>query len=169
MTVCRRAGSIPRGTANTAHAIAVRAVRKVAVAARSRRGAVAVEFALGLLPLLLLLYGIVEFARALWTQNTIEYAIEESTRFAMVNDGNFASDAAGNNAFDGAIQTVVRNNVLGLVTTDPPFSLVVGFEPPAGTRNFVTVTGTYRFDFLVPIVGVGPLNLSSTSRIPVVR
>ena len=48
---------------------------------RARRGAVALEFALGLPIFLAMIYGIFEFGRVFWTKNTMEFAIQEAARF----------------------------------------------------------------------------------------
>ncbi len=135
--------------------------------ALSGRGAVAIEFAFLLLPFLLILYGIIEFSRVFWIQNTLEYAVEEAARFAIVNDKN---PLYVNNAdFDTAIQAVARQNVAGLDPNDPTLTFGATFEPDPGTRLVVIVTGNYGFNFLVPIVGVGPINLSARSQIALVK
>jgi Flp pilus assembly protein TadG len=48
-------------------------------------GAAAVEFALIGLPLFLLIFGIVEGGRMLWTQNSLQYSVEQAARCAVVN------------------------------------------------------------------------------------
>lgn len=49
------------------------------------RGAAAVEFALVGLPLILLLFGTIECGQMLWTQNTLQFAVEQAARYAVVN------------------------------------------------------------------------------------
>ena len=49
------------------------------------RGVAAVEFALILLPLLLMVLGIIDGGRMLWTQNSLQYAVEQAARCAVVN------------------------------------------------------------------------------------
>jgi Flp pilus assembly protein TadG len=49
---------------------------------RDDLGAAAVEFALTVPVLLLLLLGVSEFGRLLWTQNSIQYAVEQAARCA---------------------------------------------------------------------------------------
>lgn len=52
---------------------------------RNRRGGPAVEFALILPPLLLLMFGIFEIGRVLWTQNALNYSVEEAARCASID------------------------------------------------------------------------------------
>lgn len=52
---------------------------------RDRRGASAVEFAIILPLLLMLVFGIMEFGRALWTQNALHYSVEQAARCATVD------------------------------------------------------------------------------------
>ena len=54
----------------------------------SRSGATAVEMALLLPVLLSLLFGICEFGRAMWTQTSLQYAVEEAARCAAINSAN---------------------------------------------------------------------------------
>src|SRR5215207_7816668 len=51
---------------------------------RSTSGSAAVEFALTVPALLLMLFGAIEFGRLLWTQNTIQYAVEQAARCAAL-------------------------------------------------------------------------------------
>ena len=108
--------------------------------ARSRRGVVAIEFALGFPIFLALVYGLFEFGRIFWTQNTLEYAIQQAARFAMVNTS----------ASDSQIQTVVTNSAVGLNPAD--ISIDVDFEDAAGERAFINITGTYAYAPFVPLV-----------------
>ncbi|MGH6794891.1 MAG: TadE/TadG family type IV pilus assembly protein [Methylocella sp.] len=48
------------------------------------RGATAVEFALIGPSLVLLLFGTIEGGRMLWTQNALQYAVEQAARYAVV-------------------------------------------------------------------------------------
>ena len=60
-------------------------IRRPPAVRRSRRGAAAVEFAIVAIPLLLVLFGIYEFARYVMTLQTLENAAREGARFAVVN------------------------------------------------------------------------------------
>ncbi len=112
---------------------------------RARRGAVALEFALGLPIFLAMIYGVFEFGRIFWTQNTMEFAIEEAARFAMVNP----------NATNAQITTIVEDKAVGLDAARIDVTIV--FEQDntgtgTGPRTFVNITGTYDYAPVVPLV-----------------
>ena len=107
---------------------------------RARRGAVALEFAIGLPIFLAMVYGIFEFGRVFWTQNTMEFAIEQAARFTMVNP----------NAANAQIIDVVEVNAVGLDTTLIAVDIV--FEQAEGNNSFVNITGTYSYAPMIPLV-----------------
>ena len=61
---------------------------------RSTAGTTAVEFAIAAPILFVLMFGIIEFGRAWWTQNSLHYAVERAARYATVCNGACPSDAA---------------------------------------------------------------------------
>ncbi len=113
--------------------------------ALSRKGAAAIEFAFGFPIFLALVYTMFEFARVFWTQTTLEYAIEEAARFAIVNSAATAAQ----------VETVATDSAIGLAAAD--LDIDVTFEQDnsgagSGPATFVNVTGTYNFSPFVPIV-----------------
>src|SRR5438045_9085734 len=67
-------------------------MRRVSSPSGSEKGATAVETALIMSTLLLLIFGAIEFGRAFWAYNTMLLAIEEAGRYAMVfNPANYPS------------------------------------------------------------------------------
>ena len=56
-------------------------MQKIAAKKSALRGAVAVEFALILIPLLILMTGVTEYGRALFQYNTLAKAVRDSARF----------------------------------------------------------------------------------------
>ena len=108
--------------------------------ALSRKGAAANEFAFGLPIFLALNYMLFEFARIFWSHNTLEYAIEEAARFAMVRP----------TATEAEVETVAIAKAIGLAATDLTFEVV--FSDVNGSRGLVSITGTYAYSPMVPIV-----------------
>ena len=85
---------------------------------RNEQGAELIEFALVSLLLLTLLFGIMEFGRAIWIYNTVAHVAREGARFAIVRGAESAlpADAAAVNAH---VQGLAAG-MSGLVVT-PPF------------------------------------------------
>ena len=108
--------------------------------ARSRKGAAAIEFAFALPIFLALVYMLFEFARIFWSQSTLEYAIEEAARYAMVRPA----------ATEAEVMTVANDSAVGLATAD--LKIVVVFENVNGSRGIVDITGIYNYAPVVPLV-----------------
>ena len=87
------------------------AFNRVRAFGRSNAAATAVEFAMAAPILFALMFAIIEFGRAWWTKNSLQYAIERAARYAVVCTNNCPSDAqvttyAANQVFD---QTITAN------------------------------------------------------------
>ena len=111
---------------------------------RDDRGAAAVEFALVLPILILLLFGIVDFGRMLAAKITITEAAREGVRAAAL----IGADEGVDRVF--AATTDLNG------TVDPPE--VIGCPEVPGPDDDATVTVTYQFEFITPIslmVGLG--------------
>ena len=115
------------------------------------RGAAAVEFALVVPLLLVLLFGIVEFGKTLNTQATLSAAAREGARtMALANDA-AAARAAVQNA-DGTL-----NLATSAISVSP------GTCTGASTTQLVTVTITYRQVFASGLVGRTGVDLTGTA------
>lgn len=77
-------------------------------------GAVAVEFALLLIPLLLIVFGVINFGFVFSQQSTLNNAVREGARRAVVNDPFVGSSAADNPRTCDGIITSVKNQLVGL-------------------------------------------------------
>ena len=113
--------------------------------AKCRRGAVALEFATGFPIFLAMTYGLFEFSRVFWVQNTVQFAIEEAARSAIVDADVTEAD----------IETAANGKAAGLDPTD--LNIDVTFErdnsdPGTGPIEFINITGTYTFAPFIPIV-----------------
>ena len=129
--------------------------RLCARVAACRLGSVAIEFAVLLPVFLALIYGLFEFSRIAWTQSTLEYAVEEAARFAMVNPTASATQ----------ITDVANDSAAGL---DAAEIIITVTFPTVGVGQFVRVNGTYNFVPIVKIVGIGTFNITSTAQMPLV-
>jgi len=144
------------------------------------RGQSLVEFALIFPVLILLLFGIVDFGRAIYTYNTIGNAARDGVRVAVVNQNgtgtgcNPGSAATGPNttqisAEDCAVAGAIS---LGGVTATVTYrnladTAACGSPIQVGCLAVVTVSTQYRA--ITPIIGniVGPITIASTSKQPI--
>jgi Flp pilus assembly protein TadG len=110
------------------------------------RGAAAVEFAL-LLPLLLLLvFGIIDFGRALNAQITLTQAAREGARL----------DAVGQSQ-----PTVVSRTQAAATGLSPVSVAVTACQPNAGATASGIVQASYTFKFVTPVSSIAGLFGSS--------
>jgi hypothetical protein len=109
-----------------------------------RLGQALVEFALAISVFLLLVLGTFDLARAYLAYTVVTNAAREASRYAAVHVGEAGWDTA-------AIQTGV-NMAIGLDTSSQSLSFTVA-STTIGTLPYVTVSGTYQFHSLTPLVG----------------
>jgi Flp pilus assembly protein TadG len=111
--------------------------------AADRRGAALLEFALLLSLLLILLFGIIDFGRVLFTANNLTAAAREGARYAAV-----LNDPMGNEA---AIQQRVASHMspFGSAPVNPS-QVQVTFNSTAGALQSITVQVNYPFNWLTP-------------------
>jgi Flp pilus assembly protein TadG len=119
------------------------------------RGAAAVEFALVLLPLLLILFGIIDFGRAYNAKETLAQAAREGARLVALNQPNVVS------------RTQAAATGLSGVSVNVNQSCPTGSTQ--GTDAKVTVT--YKFTFVTPVLALigkasGPLTLTGVGEMP---
>jgi Flp pilus assembly protein TadG len=144
---------------------------------RQSGGQALVEFALVFPILMLLVFGIIDAGRLIFTYNTIANAARSGARVAIVNQstsGASTCDTTQPTAWPTgcAIAAGVGINV---TTAD----VAVGYRNPSdtgacaspsiGCLAVVTVTG--RYQPLTPVIGqiIGAMTLTSTTKIPVER
>jgi len=114
---------------------------------RGEEGAVAVEAAIILSSLVILIFGIIEFGAAFWQWNTMLYAVEQAGRYVMVN--NTTCNTAG--CAETQMQTILTSATV--CTTPTAGQICVSATPSlAATPPTMTLTAAYNFD-LVPLWG----------------
>src|ERR1700716_3219393 len=103
--------------------------------ARDQRAAAAVEFAIVVGPLILLLFGIMECGRALWLLNALHYSSEEAARCASNNQAmcgtsnqiqSFAASRSGAD-YKADMFTATSAACGNLVTASYPMNLMMPF------------------------------------------
>ncbi|MEX6509117.1 TadE/TadG family type IV pilus assembly protein [Jiella sp. M17.18] len=121
---------------------------------RDEAGATAVEFAIVCLPLLLVIFGILDFGRALNARNDLGYAAGVASRRVLVDPG----------LSDADLEQAVRD---AFSSGDPAqLQIAVGTQTGGGT-NFRTLSVTYPFTFLLVPALDGTITLDVARKIPV--
>src|SRR5262245_29478999 len=139
---------------------------------QSEKGQTLLEFALVTLIFFILLFGIIEFGRALWTWNTIVQATRAGARYAVVeaptsNDTPIKKVVVYNDPNASSSSTPV---VPGLTETNVIVNYLNNDGSAASNKNVadviaVEVTG-YQFSFLVPLFGSQISLPSFTTKLP---
>lgn len=131
---------------------------------RGERGTALVEFALVALPLFLIIFGIIDFARALNYYNDVTQLAGQGARAAAVNSNPDTSAPSGT-----SIQTQLVDaadspelKVTGVDGSGTPLGVeaCINTPLPGATGDPVSVKVSYHFHFL-PLIG-SALTLSST-------
>lgn len=117
---------------------------------KDERGAALVEYAIGATVFLSVLFGVVEFGRALWVHNALTDATRRGARYAILNSSS-KSEAVKNVAVYGDA-TDSSQPVVPKLTPD---NVQVSYSPDYGLdTGTVTVSITeYDFEFVVPLIG----------------
>ncbi len=128
--------------------------RRVLTLRRDERGAELVEFALISIVFFMLVFGVMEFGRAIWIYGTVAHVAREGTRFAIVR----GSDS-GRTATPADVEAYVQGRAAGMTG----LTVTTTWDDPS--KDPGTVVQVQRdFDPALPLVSLGPLTLSATSR-----
>jgi Flp pilus assembly protein TadG len=118
--------------------------------ARDRGGASAVEFALVIGPFILVLFGVIEFGRLLWTLNALqETAIAGARCMGVLNSSCTSSGAYNSTSSVNYVKSVA--NGWGVALTAANISLN-NSASCAGVGDFSQVTITYTLQSVVPLI-----------------
>lgn len=143
---------------------------------RLEAGSALVEYALVVIVFLTILFGMVDFGRALYTYHYLSGAAKDATRWAAVNgytckDDSSCSFTGGAGTTD--IQNYVSSNAPSGVSTSR-LTTAVSYANPNSLpicsthSNYpgcvVVVQVTYSFNFISPLVHRGSVNLQSKSQ-----
>lgn len=119
-------------------------------------GAAAVEFAIVFPVFFLLLFGIFEFARACWIANSLQFAVAQGARYAMLSPTSSNRPTAANcatwtpAAYQTSITTYMHTQLSNwnIASASPAASASVqcNGSPPTVT---VTVSASYDFTFVL--------------------
>ena len=129
------------------------ALRRLRAFLGDQSGSPAIEFALVAPVFMLFALGLVEFGRALWTNNALQMAADQAGRFAIANPL----------ATDEQLQNYAVSKLVS-VDTDHA-SIIIDRQTVSGVA-FVTIEATYPFTSFGSLLPLGPLTLIGRSRVP---
>lgn len=93
-----------------------------------------VEFALTIIVTLLLIFGMIDFSRAIYTASVIQWAAQQGARAGIVN------------ASEANVRAAVQGRMAGL---DPTLATISVTRPG---NNVVQVDVSYPFEFIIPMI-----------------
>jgi len=134
-------------------------------------GAGLLEYAFIFIPFMTILFGICGFGVALYDYHFVSYAAREATRWAAVNGHTCASDSS---CTAPATAADIQNYVVQITPSGiNPNNLTVTASWPSTNGICATVSNapgctvqvqvSYTYTFILPLIHINPLQLSSTS------
>lgn len=148
---------------------------------RQDEGQNLVEYAFVLIISLLMMFGIVEFSRALYAYHFVDHAARETARWAMVNGSDCTGDGScGAPASASDIQAYVTSIAPPGIDTGsdcggacltatatweaPPGAVATTCAAPLNSPGCVVqVQVSYKFKFVIPIISTAAVTMSSSS------
>jgi hypothetical protein len=143
----------------------------------SEQGATAVETAIVFTALMLLIFGILQFAQILWAWNTIGLAVEEGGRYAMINSTQNPNAGAcpvpnppppGCTSYSFPVDCVPDQISRFLSSYPSPASSPSAFTVSLScSGSTLTIQGTFTFNFIgSTLFPYGPITLTSQYTVP---
>lgn len=141
--------------------------------ARHRRGQAVVEFALVAPWFFLVLFGIIEAGRFVFYYEMLNNATREGARYAIVNGANTIGcssgpAAPGTTSCDPAganVIAAVRNAAIAM--SPAAVAVTPSWDPDNGRGSIVTVTASFTYSSLIPIVPLPPITVHAESSLVV--
>lgn len=121
---------------------------------KSEKGAVLVQFGLGLPVFFTLIFGTIELGRLGFTQATLQHAAEEATRFAIVREGQITPEQIESFASEQLTGVINRNTAV--ITATAPI------DPVTGT-SLISVSVNYTYEFILPFLPAESIQLTGNS------
>jgi len=115
------------------------------------RGATAVEFAIVAPLFLAMMVGVFELSRAMWIKASMQFAVEEAARFALVNTSSTSSD------LESYVQTKLTDSGVG--TAGMTFTVTAD-------GSVADIQVSYDFVTLTSLLPFPSLTLTAKSRVP---
>lgn len=129
---------------------------------RFKAGHSYVEFSVSAVPLLLFLFGTINFALAVYAYNFTSYAAREATRYAAVRGSSGPTPAATSD-----VTNFVLAKAHGLDSSN--LKVTTTWSPNNNPGSVVQVQVQYKFIFNMFLVKLSPVNLTSTSQMVIAQ
>jgi Flp pilus assembly protein TadG len=139
------------------------------------RGSAAVEFALCALLLFTVLFGIMDFSRALYTYHFLANSAREATRYAIVRGSACEPIVSGcpvttNLEIQNYVQQTLATASAGLlnanaITTTTTWTACASCKTAYDPGSTVQVQLTYVFQFILPFLPSSGITMQSTSQV----
>lgn len=110
--------------------------------ARIRRAQSLVEFALVLPMLVMIIMGVFDLGRAIYSDTVIGNAAREGARTGIIKTKT-----------DADIISAVQSTAFAIGTTDPPMHISISPSPTRSSPGTINVTVTYTFTAITPLIG----------------
>ena len=121
---------------------------------RDARGASAVEFAILAVPFFMMLFGVIEGGRLLWTQVGLQHAVETAARCASLKAADNPNPCPGS-----SVESYAATQAFGLNLSPSVFTVSAA---GCGTQ----ITANYPYSLFTNLFGPAPLKLSALSCVP---
>lgn len=120
-----------------------------------------VESALAFTTFLFMVFGVMEFGRAVWMYNSLTYLAHEGARYACVR-----GNSSGQAATTSDVSAYVKSVAVGVA----PSALLVTttYLPNNNPGSAVKVTVQYAFSFVAPFIGTG-IPMRGTSQMTITQ
>jgi Flp pilus assembly protein TadG len=130
------------------------------------RGQAAVEFAMVATVFLMLVFGIIDIARAIYSYNTVCYAASGTIRYASLNGASSSSPATTSTIQTEAMSFASSLNAISKCPLSGGGALcaTTTWNPNNSAGGTVKVTVAYNFQPLAPFFSTAILTLSSTAQ-----
>jgi Flp pilus assembly protein TadG len=129
---------------------------------RFKRGNSYLEFSVAAVPLLLFLFGTINFALAVYDYNFTSYVAREATRYAAVRGSSSPNPAATSD-----VTNFVLAKAHGLDSSN--LKVTTTWSPDNSPGSVVRVQVQYKFIFNMFMVKLSPVNLTSTSQMVIAQ
>jgi len=118
------------------------------------------EGALVMTIFLMIMFGIIDFSRAVFAYNSVEFASREGARWASVR-----GTQSGQEATAEQVRAFVFTQLVGMNANDT--TVAVNWNNGKTPGSFVTVTVNHTFQPVAPFVPQGQWSLQGLSRMPI--